>query len=243
MEMRILAFLVLVFAAPAVAADVDHSKFDALLKANVKGDRVNYAAFKDNADFQAYVALIGQTDPASLPDDKARLAFWINAYNALTINGVLQHWPKIESVSAVYPEFGFFKRPDHTVGGKKVSLDEIENKIVRPTYKDPRVHAAFNCASISCPPLQPYAFTADKIDDQLNQAMTAFIKDRQRNQIDPQAGTLKLSQIFNWYKDDFEPAGGARKYIADRLEGAEKDAALKAEKVEFLNYDWALNKQ
>lgn len=241
--MRFLAVLLLLAAGPAFAGDVDHGKFDALLKAHVKSERVDYAALKDNADLKAYVELIGQTDPASLPDDKARLAFWINAYNALTIYAITQHWPKIDSVSSVYPDFGFFKRADHTVGGKKVSLDEIENKIVRPHYKDPRVHAAFNCASISCPPLQPWAFTTAKIDAQLDEAMNAFVRDRARNQIDAQSGAVKLSQIFNWYKDDFTAAGGAAKYIADRLDGAEKEAVLKAAKVDFLEYDWALNKR
>lgn len=223
----------------AHAADVDHGKFDALLKANVKGDRVNYAGFVDNADFKGYIEMLEKTDPASLPDDKARLAFWINAYNAHTIAGVLKHWPGITSVMAVYPDSGFFKRADYTVGGKKYSLNDIENKVIRPTFNEPRIHAAVNCASVSCPPLAPFAFTGPKLDQQLDQVFTAFANDEKRNQIAP--GAVKLSEIFNWYGGDFKPSPQAYlvKFVDD---DAKKKALTEAQSVQFLPYDWNLNK-
>ncbi len=223
----------------ASAADVDHSKFDALLKAHVKGQMLDYAGFVGNADFKAYVEMLEKTDPATLPDDKARLAFWINAYNAHTIAGVLKHWPGITSVGNVYPDFGFFKRADYTVGGKKYALNDIENKVIRPTFKDARIHAALNCASISCPPLAPFAFTAAKLDAQLDQVFTAFANDPQRNQIG--ADGVKLSEIFNWYGVDFQPSVQAylAKFVKDE---AKKKALTEAKALQFLPYDWNLNK-
>ncbi|MEZ4474308.1 MAG: DUF547 domain-containing protein [bacterium] len=234
--------LALLLLLPAVTQAQDVAAWDALLKANVKDGKVNYEGFKDNADFKAFVAAVGTTDPATLPSDDARLAFWINAYNALTISGVLAAWPGITSVSTVKPDFAFFKDKDYTVGGKKLALNDIENEIIRPTFKDPRVHAALNCASISCPPLQPFAFTAEKVRDQLQTAMAAFVLDRSRNQIDAAAKTVKLSSIFDWYKADFEAAGGVKAYLKGFLKDDAEKAALDAANLEFGTYDWNLNK-
>lgn len=239
MMMALLAAALLV-PSLAAAADVDHSKFDALLKAHVKGQYFDYAGVVGNADLKAYVEMLEKTDPASLPNDKARLAFWINAYNAHTITGVLKHWPGITTVqTAKKPDFAFFKDKDYTVGGKKYSLNDIENEIIRPTFKDARIHAALNCASISCPPLAPFAFTAAKLDEQLDQVFAAFANDTQRNSIGPDG--VKLSQIFNWYGVDFQPSVQAylAKFVKDE---AKKKALTEAKSVGFLEYDWNLNK-
>ncbi len=236
-------FAAVSLAAPvgALAADVDHSAFDALLKANVKGDKLDYAGFKDNAAFKGYLETLAKTDPASLPSDKARLALWINAYNAYTISAVLAHWPGIKSVGDPYPDFGFFKQQSHTIGGKKYSLNDIENEVIRKQFQEPRIHAALNCASISCPPLAPFAFTADKLEQQLQQVFTAFANDPMRNQIDAASGSVKLSQIFNWYGVDFKPSVQA--YLAPFIKDEAKRKALTAaQKVEFLEYDWGLNR-
>ena len=235
--------LALLVTMPAWADAPNNTDWDALLKANVKGDQVNYEGFVKNEKFATYVKAIGETDPASITDAKGRLAFWINAYNALTIHSVLAHWPNITSVSNIYPKFAFFDRKEQVVGGKKVSLNQIENEIIRPTFKDPRIHAALNCASVSCPPLQNYAFTQNALDEQLDNAFRAFANDVDRNAIDEEKGLVMLSQIFNWYKVDFEPAGGPAKYVATYLpEGKRRDILLKAGNIGFLRYDWNLNK-
>ena len=125
----------------SVSNDLDHSAFDALLKQVVKGDRVDYAGLVGDQRLVKYIETIAATNPETLPSDDARLAFYINAYNALTLQSVLTHWPTITSVSTIKPDFAFFKEEVHTIGGKKVSLDAIENKIIRPTFKraqDPR---------------------------------------------------------------------------------------------------------
>ncbi len=227
--------------APAPAADVDHSAFDALLKAHVKGHQVDYASLSKKKDTLAkYLEVVGKTDPATLPSNDAQLAFWINAYNAHTVAAVLAHWPGITSVSNIQPDFGFFKTKDKLVGGKKYALNDIENEVIRPTFKDPRIHAALNCASVSCPPLLGAAFTTANLHKQLDQVMGAFVNDDSRNQIT--ASGAKLSQIFNWYGKDFESAGGPQKYMLKYLKGEKKAWIGAAKAVQFLAYDWNLNK-
>lgn len=238
--MKLLFALCFLFAAPVAAQALDHTPFDTLLKANVKGDMVNYQGFVDQPTFKAYLDAIGKTDPATLKTPKAQLAFWINAYNAHTINAVLAHWPKIDSVTQPYPDFGFFKRSEMLVGGKKYSLNDIENTVIRPTFNDPRIHAALNCASISCPPLLGHAFQASTLDAQLDQVMGAFINDAKRNKIG--ADGVQLSEIFNWYKDDFKAAGGVKAYFKKFLKDPAQLKALEAAQLKFMPYNWNLNK-
>ncbi len=217
---------------------IDHSIFDAVLKRSVMGDKVNYNAIKGNPGFPRYVEAVGNADLSQLKGRKAQLAFYINAYNALTINQVLSV-PGLKSVMKV-PDF--FKKRIHKLAGKMVSLDDIENKIIRPTFNEPRIHAALNCASISCPPLVDFAFTADKLETQLEQVFRGFANDNTRNAVDPATGAVKLSKILEWYAVDLKAAGGAAAYLARFVkEGPRKAALLKATNVGYLPYDWNLN--
>lgn len=231
-------------AAPATA--FDHAAFDKLLRAHARGGKVDYAAFSTDASFKAYVEAIGRFDPATLKTRDEKLAFWINAYNALTISGVVKRWPGIKSVQDVAPNFGFFKEPNYTVGGKAMSLDDIEHKTIRPEFKDPRVHAALNCASTSCPPIVAEAFVPAKLNGQLEQAFRAFARDKARNTIDEATGAVALSSIFDWFKDDFTAQGGVATYLGRALDpgpAAAVKAAFAAGKVTYLPYDWSLNKR
>jgi hypothetical protein len=233
-----LMILCAVMLAPQLGLAFDHTDWDAMAKAHVKGDRVDYAAFSKDARLDAYLARIASTDPATVGESKAQLAFWINAYNAHTVKAVLAHYPGIKSVSAPYPDFGFFKNADKIVGGKKLSLNDIENTIIRPTFKDPRIHAALNCASVSCPPLAAHAFTEPGLDAQLDAVFKAFANDPVRNRIAKDGAGL--SQIFNWYKDDFGGAAGVKGYLSKFLT-PERSTALQTATVSFQQYDWALN--
>jgi len=228
------------------ATTFDHGAFDKLLRANVQDGKVDYAAFADSASFKAYVESLARIDTTSLGSADEKYAFWVNAYNALTIAGVLKGWPDIKSVKDAYPDFGFFKRTLYTVGGKKISLDEIEHKILRPAFKDYRVHAALNCASASCPPLRAEAFVARKLNAQLEDQFRAFARDASRNAIDATTGTVQLSAIFDWFKDDFAAKGGVAGVLAGYLDAPQAEAvkaAYAASKVTFANYDWSLNKK
>lgn len=228
-------------APPATAQDFDHSALDGVLQAHVKGDKVDYAGLAQSAELKAYVGRLAEAKPDALPGKAAKLAFWINAYNALTITGVLRHWPAIDSVSTIKPDYGFFKGKDFVVGGQTVSLNDIENEIIRPRFKDPRVHAALNCASVSCPPLLNRAFVASRLEAQLDQVFGAWVNDDARNRLDAEG--LKLSKIFDWYKTDFEPAGGVKAWLKKYAKGEKQAAVDAAPTVGFLDYDWRLNKR
>lgn len=224
--------------AEAPSGDALHAPFNVLLKANVRGDKVNYAGFKGNAQFKAYLAVIASADPSSMSKQE-QLAFWINAYNASMINVVISNPGMVSVQNVMSPDFEIFKASIHKVAGQMVSLNKIENEIIRPTFKDPRIHAAVNCASISCPPLANFAFVGSKVNAQLRKVFKRFARDRARNQIS--AGQIKLSQIFNWYAGDFTAHGGVTVYLTKYLrDGAEK-AALAAGPIQFMDYNWMLN--
>ncbi len=231
----------ILFAPPAYAqpgSGVDHNLFDAVLKRNVFGDRVNYTGIRNNPGFPRYIQALAHADPSQISDRDERLAFYINAYNALTINAVLAN-PGIKSVMSV-PDF--FKKRIHKLGGGLVSLDEIENKIIRPQFGDPRIHAALNCASVSCPPLINSVFRGPTLNKQLDQVFRAFARDDRRNRVDPKTGQIELSKILEWYAVDFTPHGGPAKYLAKFLKaGPRKTALLKAEAIGYRAYDWNLN--
>ncbi len=218
----------------------DHSLFDALLKAHLHKERVDYAAIKKDPRFPHYLAELEACHPETLPNRNEKMAFWINAYNAFTIRGVLRHWPKIKSVKDPYPEFGFFRQMDLEIGGKRYSLEQIEDQILRPRFRDPRIHAALNSASVSSPPLAPWAFQASKLSRQLSERMKAFILDPKRNRLGQEA--LLLSPLFDWYAKDFQAAGGVRAYLSRFLKGDLKEQVLSAERLGFMPYDWSLNR-
>ena len=125
-----------------------------------------------------------------------------------------------------------------------VSLNQIENEIIRPTFKEPRIHAALNCASVSCPPLANFAFTPERLEAQLQDVFTKFANDSKRNMVDAVSGTVRLSKILDWYKADFASAGGSGKYLAKFVtDPAKKATLMKASKLDFLPYNWTLNRE
>ncbi|MEE2786075.1 MAG: DUF547 domain-containing protein [Myxococcota bacterium] len=223
---------------------INYTGYNRLVSSHVKTDQVDYNGFIGAREFREFIQIIAQTDPETLPSKNAKLAFYINAYNALTIQAVLNYWPRIKSVKTVVkPDFAFFKQKIHTIGGKKVSLDEIEHQIIRPKFKEPRIHAALNCASVSCPPLLPFAFTPDALDSQLDRAFTLFANDPKRNMIDAPSQTIRLSKVMDWYKADFAVAGGPAKFMARFVTNPAKKKALEtATEIDFLEYNWAINK-
>lgn len=220
----------------ALAAEsVDHSAFDAILKATVKDERVDYQAVKDNhlPALTAYLDLLAKIDPAGLVRNE-QLAFYINLYNATMIRAIVDRLTP--TYSPAEKNYGVFKEAIVRLNGQKVSLDDIENKIVRPTFKDPRIHVALVCGARSCPPLVPFAYTAANLDQTLDANMKAFVNDKFRNPIDDRTRTLKLSHIFDWYADDFGGKQGVPAFVGKY---AGKDYSRY--KVEFVDYSWELN--
>ncbi len=239
-------------AARAADFDQDHALWTKVLARHVQGDRFDYAALKaEPEELERYLDALHAVTPAQLAGwTKAqRFAFWINTYNAHTIKKVINEYPlksireldKAFGLKTVF-EQGFIRMEAHHPDGKdeKLSLNEIEHGILRARFEDARVHAAINCASISCPPLLNEAFVAARLDEQLDAQMKAFVHDAARNELDVAEGEARLSQIFDWFAGDFErDAGSVREYLAryaPELSDFLADAKLKS-----LKYDWDLN--
>ncbi|MBI2301257.1 MAG: DUF547 domain-containing protein [Armatimonadetes bacterium] len=228
-----------------------HAPFDKLLQANVRDGLVSYAGLDGSPEFATYLQTLRTTDPASLTEPAAKMAFYLNAYNALVIADIVAgkqagHYRGVgEFASSEGSSLKrFFKETRHQLGGRDMTLDQIET-LIRETFHDPRVHAAVNCASRSCPPLQSHAWPVNggALDRRLDEAMRQFISNPSRNTIDPAGRRLALSQIFKWYASDFGAGEAAlRAYLAHYLEGDRKQLLQDATvPISYLKYDWALN--
>ena len=211
--------------------------YNAILKQYCRGGRVDYAGIHGGAKQQLddYVKYIGSR---GLPGGRdAKLAFYINAYNAITIKMIVDRWPNIKSVMSVP---GFFKAKRNRVAGRMLTLDQLENKVIRPTFKDARIHFALVCGARSCPPLRCAAFYGGGLQRTLEGLARRFINGRLGVRLD--GDRVRVSKLFEWYGKDFvDAAGSVGKYLAKY----HKTAAdrLPTAKIEFQPYSWALNKK
>lgn len=227
------------------AAPVDHSAFDELLKkyVNEKG-LVNYKGFKSEMKtFDQYLGMLSKNPPASSWSKNEQMAYWINAYNAFTIKTVLKHYP-LKSIKDIGSkiQIPFVNTPwaekFFTIGGEKMSLDNIEHGTLRKKFDDPRIHFALVCASISCPRLRNEAFTAEKLDAQLDDQGKDFMNNSAKNKISKDQA--KLSKYFDWYKGDWNNKGQSvvkwvNKYSSTKIN--------ENTKIDYLDYNWNLNEQ
>jgi len=234
--------LVTLLAANAGAKDViDHEPFDRILSKYVDSKGlVDYEGLrsneKDRKKFEKYVDAI---ESANVKGSKnAKLAFYLNAYNATVIDSVLQHWP-LKSVMNVD---GFFKKEKHEIAGKKITLDHLEHKIIRPTFNDARVHFALVCAAMSCPPLKKKPFTEKNVDRMLTENTKAFIP--KATTVDKEKKVVTTSKLFEWFSGDFEAdEGSVAKYLARYYPQHAEFLKSGDYKLKFSPYDWALNIQ
>jgi hypothetical protein len=222
-------------------AAVGHHIFGGLLNKHVKNGVVDYAGFKtDETKLDNYLKALENTRSNTL-DRNEQFAFYINAYNAWTIKLILSGYPGIDSIKDLGSVLKSpWKKKIVRIDGDIVTLDHIEHKILRPRFKDPRVHFAINCASKSCPPLISEPYNGAVLEQQLDAVVKAFLKDTKRNRLE--GNTLYASRIFKWFKDDFDKdiIGFFLKYSEGALK---KDLASNRDKIKikFLDYDWSLN--
>ncbi|MBF2064325.1 MAG: DUF547 domain-containing protein [Calothrix sp. C42_A2020_038] len=230
---------------------IDFDLWDTLLKKYVNDQgRVNYLAWKRDEpevlpNWLSSVATLQAKDNAGASE---QLALWINLYNAFTVATILEKYP----IESVLPKiFGipnwlgflrFFQRQIYVVGGKKYSLAQIENKILREKLQEPRIHFAIVCASIGCPLLRAGAYYPEKVDSQLEDDTRRFINNPEKVRYDAANNILYCSKIFKWYRQDFlKVAPSLPEYIRSYLN---IDLLLTASTpVKYLYYDWNLNKQ
>ena len=214
-----------------------HQLWDELLKKNVSDDgNVNYESFKvDHGKLLGYIHTLDlaySDNSFQTFSKKEKMAFWINAYNAFTIDLILRNYP-VKSIKDIKNPW---KQHLWKLGDKMYDLDEIENNILRK-MNEPRIHFAINCASKSCPKLMNVAYTAENIDSLLEQSAKDFINNPNENNLSE--NSVQLSKIFKWYKSDFTKNGTLLDYINQySTVKVHQDASIS-----FLDYDWSLNEQ
>ncbi len=244
------------------AADDLYGPWTALLERHVRDGGVDYdGLLADREELRRIAATFAGVGPRTRPelfaDQASRFAFHINAYNALTLLGVVEHLP-IASIQDVHgriepaPGFGFFWALRFRLDGRGINLYDLENKVLRPVYADARVHAAINCASRSCPTLQPRAFLPATLGAQLDAATAGFVGDDRHVRCGD--GVVHLSSIFQWFRGDFEAHAERLGRPADVLAFVEEftEDPARREQVALArtagwervydDYDWGLNR-
>ncbi|MGI9407491.1 MAG: DUF547 domain-containing protein [Hyphomicrobiaceae bacterium] len=229
---------------------LDHGEWTQLLETYVKPsddglNRVDYTAFKASGRdaLTAYLSKLTGTDPTTLNRNE-QFAFWANLYNAKTIDVVLEHYP-VATIRDIDISPGLFSNGPWgkkvvAINGTKLSLDDIEHKILRPHFGDPRVHYAVNCASVGCPNLAARALQGEGLDDQLNAAARAYINSSRGFAISGKR--ITASKIYKWFQEDF--GGSEDGVLKHALIHAEPDLAEKLKSIADIRsfaYDWALN--
>jgi len=245
-----LFFLILALASSASAREpIDLDRYARILEEHTQetndrvGVRVDYRGIKADARWKDVVADVERAKPSAL-DRKGKLAYWINAYNILTIDLILQHYP-VESIK----DIGSFFSPVWNIEvakieGRSLSLGEIEHEILRK-MGEPRIHAAIVCASTSCPPLARTPFHANRLDQDLAKAMRTWLTSPTKGiRIDRKTNRITLSKIFDWFEEDFEAKGGVLEVITPNVR--DEDASWLRDKgsaasIGYFGYDWSLN--
>ena len=236
---------------PASNVTVDHSAWGRFLSRYLKvqpkdANRVDYAGVSstDHAALAGYVDQLAAVSVSRL-NKAEQLAYWINFYNALTVRVILDHWP-VSSIRDIDISPGLFSdgpwgKKLVTVDGEKLSLDDIEHRILRPIWQDPRLHYAVNCASIGCPDLAAKPFSAKDADRLLQAAAEMFVNSPRSIKVDND-GRLTASKIYDWFIDDF---GGSEDKVLDHIRGfAAPDLRAKLagrKDIDGHVYDWRIN--
>jgi hypothetical protein len=228
------------------AEEFDHSGYATLLEEHVDYEtaRVDYSGLaEDEQALDSYLDALAEVDLSSLGAD-AQLAVLINAYNAFTLKLILEHYPDIESIKDISKPWDTAR---WTLGGAEISLNQLEHGLIRPIYKDSRIHFAVNCASIGCPPLAPWPYTGADLDAQLDKAARRTLQDDRYARVED--GEFQVTPLMNWYKpdfvsEDFEPTAETIPAYAAMYGDAEIRTFVASEErpgYSFLDYDWSLN--
>ncbi len=262
MKQLLLTILLLSQTVIAQAAGFDHSDWDTLLKKHIvsirngQATQVDYdGMMKNRAQLKRYLTATSSVRRSAFDgwSKDEQLTFLINAYNAWTVELILTGYPDIKSIKDLGSLFQSpWKKWFIPLLGETRSLDDIEHGLIRGSgrYNDPRIHFAVNCASVGCPALRPEAYVAGKLDQQLEDAIRNFLSDRTRNSLE--SGALHVSSIFKWYREDFEKGWRGAASLGQFLalyrqplgldEGTANRLSPNGIDIEFLDYDWRLNR-
>lgn len=219
-----------------------HGSWTNLLQQHVSAEGwVDYAGFKaSQTQLDAYLAILSSATPSGDWSEQEKLAYWINAYNAFTVKVIVDNYP-LESIRDLHPKpyipllNTVWHRKFFNLNGRPTNLDEIEHKILRKQFDEPRIHFAINCASVSCPVLRNEAYTAEKLEAQLTDQAKKFLSSEIRNTISQDK--IQISRIFQWFKGDFTQKGS----LIDFLNQYSPVEISEDAKISHLDYDWGLN--
>jgi len=219
-------------AQPTLTSLKSHESFDSILQKHVSdAGKVNYKGLKaDKAALDAYCKMLSENPVEESWTKEEKMAYWINAYNAFTLKLIVDNYPTKSILNFDGGKTWDVRRIK--IGDKKYSLNNIENDILRPQFKDPRIHFAINCAAKSCPPLWNHAYTAENLEVALETRTRDFVKDKKHNTLS--ASRAQVSKIFDWYGADF---GDLKKFLNQYSETKLKTTAA----VVFNEYNWDLN--
>ena len=254
----LILFFALNLKAEPSAFDQNHTKWGKVLSEYVvetnKTTKVKYfELMKNPIDLNSYLKEVSAVSVANYAtwNEKQKLAFLFNSYNAFTLKLIIQELEKNKDLKSIKKIGGLFGNPwkikFFNFLGKESFLDEIEQDIARKEFDEPRMHFAFNCASIGCPSLQKIAFTETNLEQMLDVGARSFLSDQSRNELSKKTHTLSLSSILKWYKDDFENSkklGPMKKFLATYFPFSDDEKkAFMAGKytIKYLDYDWNLN--
>jgi hypothetical protein len=222
-------------------ASVDHSIYAELLNKYVNDGKVDYAGFKaEETKLDTYLSILEAVDSNSLSRNE-QFAFYTNAYNAWTIKLILSRYPDIKSIKDLGSLLKSpWKKKIVRIEGQVISLDNVEHDILRPRYKDARVHFAINCAAKSCPPLRSEPYAGDTLNAQLDDSTRSFLNNPTSHKFD--GNSFYVSRIFKWFAEDFD-----HDILSFYLKYADTDLRRKLEskrgtlKIKYRAYDWSLN--
>lgn len=208
---------------------------DTFFKTNVKSGKVNYDAIhKNSADLDVLLANAEKIS-VSKSDANNYQAFWINAYNLSVIKGIIDNYP----TNSPLDNKGFFDKTTYSLGGKNITLNDIEHKLLRPVFKDPRFHFVLVCGAVGCPPLISKAYLPNTLDAQL-EAQTVKAMNGSFLKVNAKKKRVSASKIMEWYKEDFTMNG---KTEIDFINSYRTEKVPEASKLSYFEYNWNLNKQ
>ena len=227
-------------AEPIPVGEFSHKLLSQILEAHVRQGVVDYPAIQLDDRLPVYLAQVDRVDPNALATRNEQLAFWINAYNAFAVKGILHHY----SPASYVGRYRYFIGRDYHVGGETINLYDLERQVLIKQFQEPLIHFAIVCASASCPKLQSWTYEPDQLNIQLDRVARDFVNDPTRNRFDRKNKVASLSMIFKWFHDDFSRAAGSvLTYIPRYVSDPELVQYLMRSdyRIEYLDYDWSLN--
>ena len=250
--MKRFTLLVLLFSFVALFGKNSNEMFTEILSEYVQNGNVNYEELCNDERLKEYVNKLSQTDPASIESGDAKLAFWINAYNANTLKVVCDHYP-VESIKDLNSagvlsnvlNKSIFDKEFIEINGTQMSLNHIENEIIRKQFDDPRIHFALVCAAVSCPPLRAEAYDGENLGEQLDEQARVFFSQKDKNYFEVEEKMAHISKILDWYGSDFGNSDKEKLLYISHFLPEEIAAAIKSNpeewEIQYTDYNWDLN--